>query len=108
MPSSDGNDRNELCHWPCFRLCDPVRVFSPILSAATSTYRPPEVVTSLALDVAGRGVYEIHQRPLGLVRGKYHAPTKALDSPFLQADWNRGIVTIQKDDQQLILDFNMK
>lgn len=60
--------------WLYFGMCDPVRLFSPILSAATSTYHPPEVVTSLALDVAGRGVYEIHQRPLGLVKGNYYVP----------------------------------
>ena len=39
---------------------------SPLMSAALSAYRLPLVVIDLALDVSGRGVYEVHQRPLGL------------------------------------------
>ena len=37
-----------------------------VLSAALSAYRLPLVVMDLALDTPGRGIYEIHQRPLGL------------------------------------------
>lgn len=35
-----------------------------------------------------------------------YAPSKAFDSPFLQADWNSGIVNIQKGERKLVLDFN--
>lgn len=35
-----------------------------------------------------------------------YAPPKAFNSPFLEADWNSGIVTIQKGERKLILDFN--
>lgn len=35
-----------------------------------------------------------------------YAPAKAFDSPFLQGDWNSGVVTIQKGGQSLVLDFN--
>jgi len=36
------------------------------ISAALSDYRPPAVVADIAIDVAGRGRYEVRQRPLGL------------------------------------------
>jgi hypothetical protein len=39
---------------------------SSMLSAALSDYRLPLVVMDIALDIEGRGVYEVHQRPLGL------------------------------------------
>jgi len=39
---------------------------SPMLSAALSGYRLPVVTMDLALDTAGRGTYEVRQRPLGL------------------------------------------
>ena len=37
-----------------------------------------------------------------------YAPEKVYDSPFLQSDWNSGIVHIQKGNRELILDFNSK
>jgi len=37
------------------------------LNAALSDYRPPAVVADLALDVKGRGRYEVRQHPLGRV-----------------------------------------
>ncbi len=36
------------------------------LTAMTSSYRPPLVVVDIAVDVEGRGVYEVVQHPLGL------------------------------------------
>jgi len=50
------------------------RINSPVLSALTSSYRLPLEVIDLALDTEGRGVYEVHQRPLGLVRTGYFGP----------------------------------
>jgi hypothetical protein len=35
-----------------------------------------------------------------------YAPTKVFDSPFIQSQWNSGLVTIQKGRRRLILDFN--
>ena len=40
----------------------------------TSAYRMPLVVMDLALDPAGRGVYEVRQRRLGLVQPGYYRP----------------------------------
>jgi hypothetical protein len=34
-----------------------------------------------------------------------YAPEKVFDSPFLNADWNSGIVTISKGEQKKVLDF---
>jgi len=34
------------------------------------------------------------------------APQKVYDSPFVQSDWESGVVTIQCGDEQRILDFN--
>jgi acetyl esterase/lipase len=39
------------------------------MDAALSDYRPPPVVADIALDVGGRGRYEVRQRPLGLGSG---------------------------------------
>jgi hypothetical protein len=44
------------------------------VNMALSQYRPPAVVADIALDVAGRGRYEVRQRPQGL--GKTGRPTK--------------------------------
>ncbi|MGE0714169.1 MAG: hypothetical protein AB7P02_01895 [Alphaproteobacteria bacterium] len=45
------------------------RVQGPGLAAmTTSDYQPPEVVADLALDVAGRGTYEVRTRAPGLAR----------------------------------------
>jgi len=35
-----------------------------------------------------------------------YAPPKAFDSPFIQEDWNSGVVTLQKGERRLVLDFN--
>ncbi len=35
-----------------------------------------------------------------------YAPSKAYDSPFLNADWDSGVVYIQKGKRSLILDFS--
>jgi hypothetical protein len=35
-----------------------------------------------------------------------YAPQKVYDSPFLQSDWNSGVVNIQKGTRSKVLDFN--
>ncbi len=35
-----------------------------------------------------------------------YAPAKVYDSPFLKAEWNSGVVHIQKGNRELVLDFN--
>ena len=34
-----------------------------------------------------------------------YSPRKAFESPFLNADWNSGVVTISKGDRHKVLDF---
>ena len=58
--------------WFYFGIGEPAEISSPMLTTLTGTYRPPAVVVDLALDVAGRGRYAIHQRPLGLVEPGYN------------------------------------
>jgi len=43
---------------------------------------------------------EINRKPVEL------APDKAYDSPFVQSDWDSGVVTIQFGDEKRVLDFN--
>lgn len=35
-------------------------------------------------------------------------PKKVYDSPFVQSDWDSGVVTIQFGDKKRVLDFNGK
>jgi hypothetical protein len=35
-----------------------------------------------------------------------YAPAKVYDSPFIQSEWDSGVVTIQKGARKLVLDFN--
>lgn len=46
------------------------------VDAALSDYRPPAVVADIALDVEGRGTYEVRQHPLGLVTARGMHPYK--------------------------------
>lgn len=34
------------------------------------------------------------------------APTRVYDSPFVQSDWKSGVVTIQKGERKIVLNFN--
>ena len=34
-----------------------------------------------------------------------YSPAKCYDSPFIQGDWGSGVVTIRKDQRELVLDF---
>ncbi len=42
----------------------------------------------------------IHEDPID------SAPARAYDSPFVQGDWDSGLVMIRKGDRKLILNFN--
>jgi hypothetical protein len=42
----------------------------------------------------------INDRPVDL------APARVFDSPFVQSDWDSGVVTIQKDGRRVVLNFN--
>lgn len=62
---SGGSQMRDLA-WYYFGIGAPSLPCCPLLPVLMSTYRPPLVVIDLALDVAGRGRYEILHRPMGL------------------------------------------
>ena len=35
-----------------------------------------------------------------------YSPSKVYDSPFVQSDWDSGVVTIQKGARKLVMNFN--
>ena len=61
--------------WLYFGMGKTPAVYGHDMNAALSDYSPPAVVADIALDVAGRGRYEVRQRPLGLASA--HAITTA-------------------------------
>ena len=65
-PARQGHNELRGLAWFYFGIGKPVPAASPLMPMLTSRYRPPLVVIDLALDVAGRGRYEVRQRPLGL------------------------------------------
>ncbi|MDE0834780.1 MAG: hypothetical protein OSA84_00330 [Akkermansiaceae bacterium] len=52
--------------WLYFGIGNQPAVYGHDMNAALSDYRPPAVVADIALDVKGRGRYEVRQRPQGL------------------------------------------
>ena len=64
--SQDRSHGNAPLAWFYFGIGKQPAVYGHDVSAALSDYRPPAVVTDIALDVSGRGRYEVRQRPQGL------------------------------------------
>ena len=52
--------------------------------------------------IGATGTVEINGKPVEL------APVKVYDSPFVQSEWDSGVVTIQFGDEKRVLDFNGK
>ncbi len=69
------NHGNAPLAWLYFGIGKTPAVYGHDMNAALSDYSPPAVVADIALDVAGRGRYEVRQRPLGLASA--HAITTA-------------------------------
>ena len=57
---------------------------------------------ALAFDTSGQKTPTINGKPVN------YAPTKAFESPFLNADYNSGIVTITKGNRKKVLDFTKR
>ena len=55
-----------------FGIGDCPGIQSRLLTAMTTTYRPPLVVVDIVCDVSGRGVYEVIQHPMGLAENGYY------------------------------------
>jgi hypothetical protein len=75
--SPSGDDAYRRLAWFYLGMGQPVTPARPDeMGFLTSTYRLPAIVTDLALDRQGRGVYEIRQWPLGLAVPGYDDPVK--------------------------------
>jgi hypothetical protein len=70
--SQNRNHGNAPLAWFYFGIGKQPAVYGHDMNAALSDYRPPAVVADIAIDVAGRGRYEVRQRPQGL--GKQGRP----------------------------------
>ena len=69
--SQDRSHGNAPLAWFYFGIGKQPAVYGHDVNAAFSDYRPPAVVADIALDVTGRGRYEVRQSPQGLgVQGR--------------------------------------
>ncbi len=82
-------DEREGLAWLHFGIGRRVAAHDNLFTPLTSDYRPDLVVVDLAMDQQGRGVYQVLQRPLGLL-----APGQTKSSrPLLRTDFG-GIVRV--------------
>ncbi len=72
--SQGGNDFNRRAVWYYLGIGDAMFKHAEMLTFATSTYRMPPVIMDIALDVKGRGDYEISERRIGLVDPEFNDP----------------------------------
>jgi hypothetical protein len=54
---------------------------------------------SITFDTSQKQTPTINAKPVD------YSPPKVLESPYLNADYDKGVVTIQKGEQKKILDF---
>ncbi|PHR86953.1 MAG: hypothetical protein COA78_37535 [Blastopirellula sp.] len=105
--SSALNRSSSAANWLYFGMGKQHKVNGHDVNALLSVYRPPAVVADIALDVLGRGRYEVRQRPQGLgsgfhpyqlntqeggiLRYSYCDPTFIIGTPMTEArplkDW---------------------
>ena len=71
----------------------PIRMKGPVLEYKTIYGE------QLTFDTSAKEVPTINGHPVN------YAPKKVFESPFLNADWNSGIVTITKGDRKKVLNF---
>ena len=76
-----------------------VQATKPSIETSTLTYTTIYGDT-LTLDISYQEVPTINGKPVD------YAPKKVFDSPFLNADYNSGVVTISKGTRNKVLDFN--
>ena len=69
--------------WCYFGIGEPTVLHGHDINPLLSSYRPPAVVADIALDVAGRGTYEVYQRVQGLgTQGHTFPRMDAFDRAF--------------------------
>lgn len=90
--------------WLYFGMGEQPPVHGFYVNAALSGYRPPAVVVDIALDVAGRGRYEVRQRAQGLgTRGRSTARVNEGDVPNRLRTDGGGIIRYSYCDPAFIL-----
>ncbi|WP_303921211.1 hypothetical protein [Draconibacterium sediminis] len=57
-----------------FGMGEKPRFETTIISAMTTSYRPPLVVYDIVCDLKGRGIYEVRQRAMGLAEAGFNSP----------------------------------
>lgn len=90
--------------WLYFGIGDQPAVHGQDVNAALSDYRPPAVVVDIALDVAGRGRYEVRQKPQGLgKRGPTDRKATGEKSPNMASEESGGILRYSYCDPAFIV-----
>ena len=89
--------------WLYFAIGKPVKIHGTALNAALSDYRPPVVVADIARDVAGRGRYEVRQRPLGLGQHGRSSPDGHNHIPTIMRTDTGGILRYSYCDPSFIM-----
>ncbi|MSU49396.1 MAG: hypothetical protein EXS37_09975 [Opitutus sp.] len=69
-----GTDFMRRASWYALGMGDPNFVHASMLPFVMTTWEMPAVVIDLALDVSGRGTYEVRQRRMGLAEPGYSKP----------------------------------
>ncbi len=90
--------------WLYFGIGNKPPVLGQDMNAALSDYCPPAVVADIALDVAGRGRYEVKQRPQGLgQQGKSTADATVHKAPTRFRTDGGGILRYSYCDPAFII-----
>mgnify|MGYP004230433679 CR=1 FL=1 len=98
-----GGEQASSFTWYYYGRGTPVDSTSACVTVVTSDYRLPSIVMDLAMDVEGRGVYEVKQRRMGLAVGPHNRPP---DSWF-RTDYG-GILRYLYCTPDFILGTNMR
>jgi hypothetical protein len=93
--------------WFYFGIGKQPKVYGHDMDAALSNYRPPAVIADIALDVKGRGRYEVRQRPQGLGETGRPLKTAAAKVPSKMRIDGGGILRYSYCDPAFIIGTSM-
>ena len=90
--------------WMYFGIGEQPALHGQDINAALSDYCPPAVVADIALDVRGRGCYEVRQQPQGLSRqGLADPKATAKTAPSMAGKGSGGILRYSYCDPAFII-----
>ena len=99
----DRSHGNAPLAWLYFGIGNQPPVYGHDMNAALSDYRPPAVVADIALDVKGRGRYEVRQRPQGLGATGRPLKTAVTKVPSMMRTDGGGILRYSYCDPAFII-----